>query len=221
MGETQAPTEPWRASRFMQMLSVPWIDKTIAIVATLPFAWLLYERWFTDNLSFARAVLSIQIFILIITMVFRRTPIQVTPNPWFWLLAFVATYGSFAFSAVAQNGVRLVPSVITDVLAFVSMAVLVYARLSLGRSIGFVPANRGIVTSGIYRFVRHPMYTGIFIAFLAFVLRSYSPRNLMMASLIVALFMVKSIIEERVLHNDPEYAAYLRRVRWRWFPGVA
>jgi protein-S-isoprenylcysteine O-methyltransferase Ste14 len=61
--------------------------------------------------------------------------------------------------------------------------------------------------SGAYRLVRHPIYTGIFMAMLAFVLRSYSPLNLLMASTIVVLFMVKSVVEERFLRADPEDAA--------------
>ena len=31
-----------------------------------------------------RAVAGIQTIILVITMVFRRTPVRVTPNPWYW-----------------------------------------------------------------------------------------------------------------------------------------
>ena len=30
--------------------------------------------------------------ILVITMVIRRPPKRITPNPWYWLLAFVASY---------------------------------------------------------------------------------------------------------------------------------
>ena len=161
------------------------------------------------------------VMILIVTMVIRRTPVRVTPNPWFWLLAFVASYGVLAFTAFAPSGVMLVSPVIVNVLVVLSAVVFIYARLSLGRSIGFVPANRGIITRGAYRFVRHPIYTGIFIAELAFVLRSYSLLNLILASIIVALFMIKSIVEESFLSGDPEYATYLQRVRWRWIPGVA
>jgi protein-S-isoprenylcysteine O-methyltransferase Ste14 len=43
---------------------------------------------------------------------------------------------------------------------------IIHARLSLGLSIGLVPADRGIVTRGVYRFVRHPIYTGLLIALL-------------------------------------------------------
>ncbi len=217
----RAQTEPDRASRFIEALAIPWVDKTIAVIAVLPNAVELYHRYTGGNLTFPRAVLGVQSLVLIVTMVFRRTPTRVTPNPWFWVLAFVASYGILVFTGFAPNGVPLVPPVVPAILAVLSTAVLVYARLSLGRSIGFVPANRGIVSRGAYRFVRHPIYTGIFIAMLAFVLRSYSPLNLLMASTIVVLFMIKSVVEERFLRADPEYAAYLQRVRHRWLPGIA
>jgi len=205
----------------MEVLAIPWVDKTIAVIAVLPNAVELYHRYTGGNLTFPRAVLGVQSLVRIVTMVFRRTPTRVTPNPWFWLLAFVASYGILVFTGFAPNGVPLVPPVVPAILAVLSTAVLVYARLSLGRSIGFVPANRGIVSRGAYRFVRHPIYTGIFIAMLAFVLRSYSPLNLLTASTIVVLFMIKSVVEERFLRADPEYAAYLQRVRHRWLPGIA
>jgi protein-S-isoprenylcysteine O-methyltransferase Ste14 len=204
----------------MELLSNPWVDKAIAVVAVLPSINDLYRRYSSANLTLPRAVLWLQVLILIITMVTRRTPVRVTPNPWFWLLAFVATYGVLAFTAFAPNGVPLIPRAIPNVLTITSVAVIIYARLSLGRSIGFVPANRGIVTTGAYRFVRHPIYTGVFIAMLGFVLRSYTPLNLIMAATIVALFMTKSVVEERFLSADPEYAVYLRHVRWRWIPGI-
>jgi protein-S-isoprenylcysteine O-methyltransferase Ste14 len=33
--------------------------------------------------------------------------------------------------------------------------------------------------------------------------------------------MLKSVIEERFLRDNPEYAAYMTQVRYRWIPGVA
>ena len=205
----------------MRMLSIPWVDKTIAIVAVTPHVIELYYRYTSATLTFPRAVLSLHFFILIITMVIRRTPVSVTPNPWFWLLAFVVTYGGLTFTAFTPNGHPIVPIIVSNTVAVVSAIVFVYARLSLGRSIGFVPANRGIVTRGAYKFVRHPIYTGGFLAMLALVLRSYSRVNLLLGATIIALFMLKSVIEEYFLTDDPTYAAYLQRVRWRWFPGIA
>ena len=39
--------------------------------------------------------------------------------------------------------------------------------------------------------------------------------------LMTALIMIRSVVEERFLGEDAEYAAYLKQVRWRWFPGIA
>jgi hypothetical protein len=51
-------------------------------------------------------------------------------------------------------------------------------------------------------------------------LANWSPRNLLIDGLCVFWFVIKSLVEESFLKNDPAYAAYLRRVRWHWFPGV-
>jgi protein-S-isoprenylcysteine O-methyltransferase Ste14 len=205
----------------MEFLTTPWVDKTIALVAITPNVIELYHRYTDVNLSFVRGVAGIQTIILVITMVFRRTPVRVTPNPWYWLLAFVATYGLIAFLAFAQRGVPIVPIVIPGLLVMISVALMIYARLTLGRSIGYVPADRGIITGGPYGFVRHPIYSGLFVTLLAFCLRAYSPLNLLLCAVLVGLFVLKSVIEERFLSGNPAYAAYMKQVRWRWLPGVA
>lgn len=42
-----------------------------------------------------------------------------------------------------------------------------------------------------------------------------------MAIVLIALLMVRGVVEERFLREDESYAAYLQEVRWRWFPGIA
>lgn len=206
---------------FMDLLIVPWVDKTIAIVASLPFAVELYRRWVAGHVNFPRAILGLQLLVIILMMVLRTAPVRVTPDPWFWLLAFVTTYATLGFTAFAGQGVPLISPKVGNGVAIVSVIILVYALLSLGRNIGFIPAQRRVVTKGAYRFVRHPIYTGTFISLLAFVLRSYSILNLTMAAVLIALLMLRGVIEERFLREDTGYSTYLREVRWRWFPGIA
>jgi len=205
----------------MDLLAVPWVDKTIAIVASLPFALELYRRWVVGHVNFPRAVLGLQLLVIILLMVLRTAPVRVTPNPWFWLLAFVTTYATLGFTAYASQGVSLISPIVGNGLAVLSMIILLYALLSLGRNIGFIPAQRKVVTKGAYGFVRHPIYTGTFVSLLAFVLRSYSVLNLTMAVILIALLMIRGVVEERFLREDPGYAAYLQEVHWRWFPGIA
>lgn len=42
---------------------IPWVDKTIAIVACLPFAVELYRRWAVGHVNFPRAVLGLQLLV--------------------------------------------------------------------------------------------------------------------------------------------------------------
>ena len=206
---------------FMDLLVIPWVDKTVAIVASLPFAVELYRRWVIGYVSFPRAVLGLQLLVIIVLMVLRTAPVRVTPNPWYWLLAFVTTYATLAFAAFAGQGASVISPSVGNGLAIVSLIILVYALLSLGRNIGFVPAQRKVVTKGAYGIVRHPIYTGTFVSLLALVLRSYSVLNLTTAVVLIALLMIRGVVEERFLREDAGYTAYLKEVRWRWFPGIA
>ena len=158
--------------RFMELLVIPWVDKTVAILASVPFAVELYRRWVVGHVNFPRAVLGLQLLVIILLMVVRTAPVRVTPNPWFWLLAFVTTYATLGFTAFAGQGISLISPIVGNAFALVSMIILLDALLSLGRNIGFIPAQRKVVTKGAYRFVRHPIYTGTFVSLLAFVLRS-------------------------------------------------
>ena len=217
---TGSDQQPDQLQSLFDKLMVPWVDRTIALVAALPFAHVMVEIIKRGELSIPLAVIVINHLVIVTTMVLRTRPVRITPNPWYWLLAFVATYGGLYVPAIARKGVALVPDVVTDSLSLLALAVLLCARLSLGRSIGFVPAQRVIVTQGAYRFVRHPIYTGIFLSFLSWTLRVYSPLSVAVSLIWCTLFVVKSFIEEGFLREDPDYADYLTRVRWRWFHGL-
>lgn len=141
-----------------------------------------------------------------------------TRNPWLWLLTCVATYWFLMIGLVEQNGRALAPLWVTNSLAIFSTIVELWGRFSLGRNIGFVPAQREVVTRGAYKYVRHPIYAGLFIWIVGYWLSGYSPRNTLLYALAIFWFAIKSVVEERFLRADPGYAAYMERVRWRWIP---
>jgi protein-S-isoprenylcysteine O-methyltransferase Ste14 len=94
------------------------------------------------------------------------------------------------------------------------------ARVYMGRSFGVLPANRGIVSKGPFRWIRHPIYSGWLILSIGYALSYPNDRNIM---LIVATlpFMVWRIHQEEAhLSADPEYRRYMDRVRDRLWPGV-
>ncbi len=91
------------------------------------------------------------------------------------------------------------------------------ALVSLGRSLGIAPADRGLVQHGLYRFVRHPMYASEMIFFLGFFIAVPTWRSAVMILAWIALQIIRLLREERILAGYPDYRA---RVRWRLFPGV-
>jgi protein-S-isoprenylcysteine O-methyltransferase Ste14 len=214
-------TAPNLPSNLMRVLSLPWLDRTIAAIACVPIAYGLYYRYthFHHGLPLFASVLNT--VVLIVTMLIRRAPKRVTPNPWYWLLAFVASYWLVFIIFFLQRGNALVPNWITNSLAIMGLVVMLWARISLGRNIGLVPAQRELVHSGAYAFMRHPVYTAFLLTSTAFVLRAYSPLNVLLMGLGVFWFIpIKSLVEENFLRADPQYAAYMQKVRARWIPFV-
>jgi protein-S-isoprenylcysteine O-methyltransferase Ste14 len=78
-----------------------------------------------------------------------------------------------------------------------------------------------VVTSGPYRYVRHPMYSGIIVLFVCIPLALGSFWSLIPAAILVLLILVRTLLEEKTLRTELEgYKAYAERVRYRVLPGV-
>jgi len=98
--------------------------------------------------------------------------------------------------------------------------IVVMGKLSLGRSFGLVPANRGIVSTGVYRFVRHPIYLGYLITHVGFVVANPAGWNLLVLAGADVALLLRAVCEERTLALDDAYQDYMQRVRWRIVPGL-
>jgi protein-S-isoprenylcysteine O-methyltransferase Ste14 len=89
-----------------------------------------------------------------------------------------------------------------------------YARIQTDR-------GHTVVTSGPYRYVRHPGYAGLCAFMLATPLALESLYALIPAVLVVAVLVVRTALEDRMLLEElPGYEAYARQTRFRLLPGV-
>jgi protein-S-isoprenylcysteine O-methyltransferase Ste14 len=76
-----------------------------------------------------------------------------------------------------------------------------------------------VVTTGPYRWVRHPMYAGALLFFLGTPLQLGSWLGLAAAPLLIAALAVRVVMEERMLTAELKgYSDYAERVRWRLIP---
>jgi protein-S-isoprenylcysteine O-methyltransferase Ste14 len=78
-----------------------------------------------------------------------------------------------------------------------------------------------VVTTGPYRYVRHPMYVGVILAFLSLPLALGSLWALVPGATCAALFVMRTALEDRTLLDKlPGYREYAERVRYRLIPGI-
>jgi protein-S-isoprenylcysteine O-methyltransferase Ste14 len=81
--------------------------------------------------------------------------------------------------------------------------------------------RHSVITTGVYAYVRHPMYAGSMFLMFGLPLLLGSWIGLMAAPLLVLLFSLRIIKEEELLRRELEgYEDYARRVRWRLIPYV-
>ena len=154
--------------------------------------------------------------VVLLTVVRRRATVVDRT----WAARMIATISIVGVPFIRPTGGGLAPDAATAVLSAVGLLVVIAGKVTLGRSFGLMPANRGIVCRGIYRWLRHPIYAGYMITHAAFLVAHPSGWNLAVLAVSDAALLVRSIYEEKTLSMDPEYAGYMTRVRWRVAPGV-
>jgi protein-S-isoprenylcysteine O-methyltransferase Ste14 len=137
------------------------------------------------------------------------------------VVGFVAMVGGIVALIVTRTLVSTsVPVIIVQVAAVVLM---LWARRTFGsRSFHLAadPTDGGLVTTGPYRFVRHPIYTAVCLFVWAAALGSPSIRTLAFAALTTIGAIMRIFCEERLLvQRHPEYAAYSHKTK-RMIPFV-
>jgi protein-S-isoprenylcysteine O-methyltransferase Ste14 len=104
------------------------------------------------------------------------------------------------------------------VVAFLAgLGLAVWARVHLGRNWGMPMTEKAepeLVTSGPYRFVRHPIYSGILLAMLGTALAT-NLYFLLAVGLALAYFVYSATVEERILTASfpdayPRYRAHTK-----------
>jgi protein-S-isoprenylcysteine O-methyltransferase Ste14 len=113
-----------------------------------------------------------------------------------------------------------VPGAVTVTIQLVGLAMATIAMGSLRRSFGLAPANRGVKTAGMYRYVRHPLYAAYLVTFSGYVLAYPAPRNLVVFACAIAGQVLRMQFEERLLLRDQQYVDYAARTRFRIVPGL-
>jgi protein-S-isoprenylcysteine O-methyltransferase Ste14 len=162
------------------------------------------------------AFYAVTVWLLLVRPAPRAQRGGVAPVTAAMLGTYISCLAPLLPSAPAAPGREVVAAVV----ALVGEVLMVLTLLRLGRSFSIVPQARVLVTSGPYRFVRHPLYLTEEIAVIGILLTHvwWAAVPFFLAHL--ALQIRRMLYEEALLRGVfPDYAAYARRTA-RLIPGV-
>ncbi len=102
-------------------------------------------------------------------------------------------------------------------LFFAGIIIAATGVISLGKNLTPLPLpreNSALIVTGAYRYVRHPIYSGIIFMAFGWALWRHNWITVGLALLLSAFFDIKSRFEERLLQAKfPAYMEYRKRVR--------
>jgi protein-S-isoprenylcysteine O-methyltransferase Ste14 len=162
-------------------------------------------------------LLASECLVVVLTIV-RRPAQLVDRSLWAGMVTAISLLGPPLLWPSSGDG--LIPDFATAIASAMGLTLVVIGKLTLGRSFGLVPANRGVVVRGPYTLVRHPIYTGYLITHIAFLVAHPHWWNVLIVLTADTALIARALIEERVLGTDIEYRAYCQRVGWHLVPGV-
>lgn len=196
-----------------------WLLRGFALLAYALAVGNLALAWWADTSRWTLLLLLlIEGCTLLMVLVARRASLR-DMSP---LTVAATVYAAFFFVLLNPGGTtRLVPEIAGVALQLCGTLWQFASKLTLGRSFGLLPAQRGLVTSGPYRLVRHPIYLGYLVGHIGFVLVNASWLNLGVLVLLYAAQVLRMRREEAVLAaTSSDYRRYQQRVRWRLVPFV-
>jgi len=163
-------------------------------------------------------LLLVNELLVVVLTVMRRSPAMVDRSMRARLLTALSMLGLPLLQPT--HVAALVPESLTIAASVVGLVIVIAGKVTLGRSFGLMPANRGVVSSGVYRIVRHPIYLGYLVTHVAFLAATPSAWNIAVLVAADAALLARAVCEEKTLSQDERYRTYQQAVRWRVCPGL-
>ena len=183
-------------------------------IAVIGWEWYLAGELF----QFVEFTFLIHMLLLLLLVVIRRPHKQIDSSLLRQAIALTAFFSGLAFHGPKTDN----PSLITAarIVTSFSLVLGILVQINLGRSFGILIARRKIKTDFLYRLIRHPMYLTDMMFKVGILLKMPSWPNAGIMALGIGCYVYRAILEERFLSEDEEYRQYMRKVKYRFIPGI-
>lgn len=205
--------------RFNREVIIDILLRLLSCVCVAFFTANLLAAYSADKtrITLAAAVIS-EVTTIVISLVSRRP----MARDWGLLTVAATVYAASIWQPlITVNSVfHLLNETTSVVVQFLGVLWVINAKITLGRSFGWLPANRGIVDTGVYRIVRHPIYFGYLITHIGFLCTNLNLQNALVLASVYVAQVYRMFQEEKFLMKDEAYRAYAGRVRYRLIYGL-
>ncbi len=152
--------------------------------------------------------------LLIYLIVVRTEPVSRSPGVLPRLCGFAGTFLGVGILHLKPVSLSLPWQMVAVALLLVGGLGSAVVLARLGKSFSIMPEARSLVTSGPYRWARHPLYVLEFLTLLGTTIQFAQPWAAMLALGVTVLQVLRTVFEERVLRAAyPEYESYRARVK--------
>jgi protein-S-isoprenylcysteine O-methyltransferase Ste14 len=183
----------------------------LALIFSLAVVYLAKQYASTGQLSI---IFNILFYSLSVVCALVRKPATKVDLSFFsWLFTFAGTALPMLLLPCGTN-----ESLIGYIVQISGIAISIIGLVSLNRSFGLVAAHRGIVSSGLYRFVRHPLYFSYEVSIVGFIINNLSFYNVFLFCVHICCQLQRIKYEENLLSGDGAYRQYAAQTKWRLIP---
>lgn len=134
--------------------------------------------------------------------------------------ALAGSFIVYAFGLFPRRDLSVASEIVSTCLNLIGTGAAIFALAQLGRSFSVMAEARRLVTSGVYRYVRHPLYVAEELATIGIFMQFLSVWTTLLLAAQIAFQLRRMHNEELVLAATfPEYADY-RRTTARLIPGI-
>jgi protein-S-isoprenylcysteine O-methyltransferase Ste14 len=109
------------------------------------------------------------------------------------------------------------------VISVTGLLILLLALLQLNSNLSPFPTPKSsaeLIQTGLYKFIRHPIYTGIILLLFGYGIYRSSLFKILIALLLFILFYFKSSYEEKLLQTRYSNYSEFKKTRGRFFPKI-
>jgi protein-S-isoprenylcysteine O-methyltransferase Ste14 len=193
-----------------------WTAFTNVALATvyLAFAYAHVVAFWRDARASLLLLVVFETFFAVFLLV-RREATDVSMSAAAWISTTVGTFTPLLLRPTAAEDLWQ-----GQTIQVAGLVLALSGLASLNRSVGLLPADRGVCCSGPFRFIRHPLYSAYLVMHLGYVTTHLSLWNIAVVLVTLGAQVMRLRGEEKLLSRNPVYVEYMARTRWRLVPLV-